>query len=116
MNSRYEGLCAAPRDDNILEWYGYIFGPVNTVFEDGTFKIKLLFSENYPNKPPIITFITEMFHPNIYADGRICLNILDKNWTSTQHIGTILLSIQVIIVRPLIRNQITGVRKFVLYI
>ena len=66
-------------------------------FQDGTFKLTLEFSEEYPNKPPVVKFLSkvscseqqkceekihshfwsfQMFHPNIYADGGICLDIL----------------------------------------
>lgn len=27
-------------------------------------------------QPPTLTFQTEMFHPNIYADGKVCISIL----------------------------------------
>ena len=30
----------------------------------GTFKLTLLFAEDYPNKPPIVHFVSKMFHPN----------------------------------------------------
>ncbi|MEN2498999.1 MAG: Ubiquitin-conjugating enzyme E2 B [Marteilia pararefringens] len=100
VKGQYEGLCAAPRDDNILQWQGYIIGPQNTPFEDGTFKLTMNFSEEYPNKPPVVKFITPMFHPNIYEDGAICLDILTKNWNSTYHISTILLSIQSLLDEP----------------
>ena len=36
------------------------------------------FSEEYPNKPPVVKFLSKMFHPNIYADGGICLDILQN--------------------------------------
>ncbi|MES1903823.1 MAG: Ubiquitin-conjugating enzyme E2 B, partial [Paramarteilia canceri] len=100
MNGNYEGFCAAPKDDNILEWQAYIIGPVNTAFEDGTFKIVLKFSEEYPTKPPDAQFVTEVFHPNIYPDGKICLDLLNKSWISTHHIGSILLSIQSLFDQP----------------
>ena len=38
--------------------------PHDTPFEDGTFKLTLVFTEEYPNKPPIVRFVSKMFHPN----------------------------------------------------
>lgn len=57
-------------------WEAIIFGPQDTPFEDGTFKLTLEFTEEYPNKPPTVKFVSKMFHPNVYADGSICLDIL----------------------------------------
>lgn len=59
-----------------MVWEAIIFGPQDTPFEDGTFKLTLEFTEEYPNKPPNVKFISKMFHPNVYADGSICLDIL----------------------------------------
>lgn len=33
-------------------------------FLAGTFKLVIEFSEEYPNKPPTVRFISKMFHPN----------------------------------------------------
>lgn len=30
----------------------------------GTFKLQMEFTEEYPNKPPTVRFISKMFHPN----------------------------------------------------
>ena len=30
----------------------------------GTFKLLIEFSEEYPNKPPTVRFVSRMFHPN----------------------------------------------------
>jgi len=38
--------------------------PKDTPFEDGTFKLTMQFSEEYPNKPPVVRFVSKMFHPN----------------------------------------------------
>ena len=39
------------------------------------------FTEQYPNQPPAINFVTKVFHPNVYNDGKICLDILKENWS-----------------------------------
>ena len=44
--------------------------------KDGIFKLVIEFPEEYPNKSPTIRFLSRMFHPNVYADGSICLDIL----------------------------------------
>ena len=72
------GVSGAPGENNIMLWNAVIFGPHDTPFEDGTFKLTMEFSEEYPNKPPVVKFLSKMFHPNIYADGGICLDILQN--------------------------------------
>jgi len=69
--------------------------PTDTPFEDGTFKLTLTFQEDYPNKPPAVRFVSKMFHPNVYADGQLCLDILQNRWSPTYDVAAILTSIQV---------------------
>ena len=77
------GICACPKDDNIMIWKAVIFGPDDTIWEAGTFKLTMVscmfylfllhlmkkqeFTEEYPNKPPKVMFVTSMFHPNSKA-------------------------------------------------
>ncbi|CAG2119351.1 unnamed protein product, partial [Medioppia subpectinata] len=58
------GVSGAPTDNNIMIWNAVIFGPRDTPFEDGTFKLTLEFTEEYPNKAPTVRFVSKMFHPN----------------------------------------------------
>lgn len=53
------------------------------------------FDETYPNKAPEVKFVSKMFHPNIYGDGRLCLDILQSRWSPTYDVAAILTSIQV---------------------
>lgn len=76
-------------------WNAVIFGPHDTPFEDGTFKLTIEFTEEYPNKPPTVRFVSKVFHPNVYADGGICLDILQNRWSPTYDVSAILTSIQV---------------------
>lgn len=71
--------------------------PHDTPFEDGTFKLTIRFTEEYPNKAPAVRFVSKMFHPNVYADGGICLDILQNRWSPTYDVSAILTSIQVCI-------------------
>ena len=44
--------------------YFLFTSPSDTPFEDGTFKLTIEFTEEYPNKPPTVRFVSKMFHPN----------------------------------------------------
>jgi ubiquitin-protein ligase len=35
------GVSGAPCDNNIMQWNAVIFGPADTPFEDGTFKLTI---------------------------------------------------------------------------
>uniref|UniRef100_A0A3P8RPS9 Ubiquitin conjugating enzyme E2 A, like n=1 Tax=Amphiprion percula TaxID=161767 RepID=A0A3P8RPS9_AMPPE len=90
------GVSGAPSENNIMVWNAVIFGPEGTPFEDGTFKLIVEFTEEYPNKPPTVRFVSKMFHPNVYADGSICLDILQNRWSPTYDVSSILTSIQIL--------------------
>ena len=44
--------------------------------EGAFFKAEIKFPENFPNSPPVMTFVSPMWHPNIYPDGKVCISIL----------------------------------------
>ncbi|KAK2944834.1 putative Ubiquitin-conjugating enzyme E2 2 [Blattamonas nauphoetae] len=94
------GVTGAPKEDNIMSWNAIIFGPDDTIWEGGTFKLTLEFTEEYPNKPPTVKFITKIFHPNVYNDGSICLDILQNQWSPIYDISAILTSIQSLLTDP----------------
>ena len=48
----------------LLTVYIHHLSPKDTPFEDGTFKLTMQFSEEYPNKAPTVRFVSKMFHPN----------------------------------------------------
>ena len=58
------GISGSPVPENIMRWNAVIFGPENSPWDGGTFKLVLEFSEQYPNKAPIVKFVSKMFHPN----------------------------------------------------
>ncbi len=93
--------------ESILAHYNFDFSSLsipshynNVVLFAGTFKLSLVFTEDYPNKAPQVKFITKMFHPNIYADGAICLDILQNQWSPIYDISAILTSIQSLLTDP----------------
>lgn len=64
------------------------------------------FEEQYPNKPPSVKFISQMFHPNVYATGELCLDILQNRWSPTYDVAAILTSIQRSVAVPVPHDKI----------
>ena len=85
---------AGPANDaDFLNWNAMIFGPADSPFQGGIFHLAIRFPSDYPFKPPIITFKTKIYHPNINAAGGICLDILKGQWSPALTISKVLLSI-----------------------
>ncbi|MCH0628509.1 ubiquitin-conjugating enzyme [Kocuria palustris] len=97
-------MSALPLPDNVMKWNAVIIGPNDTPYEDGTFRLVLQFDEQYPNKPPSVKFLSPMFHPNVYASGDLCLDILQNRWSPTYDVSLILTSIQSLLNDPNINS------------
>jgi ubiquitin-conjugating enzyme E2 D/E len=80
-------------DADFFTWEAMIFGPSDSPFQGGMFNLSIRFPSDYPFKPPIITFKTKIYHPNINAAGGICLDILKQQWSPALTISKVLLSI-----------------------
>lgn len=91
---------AGPEGDNLYKWEGYIFGPSESPYEGGVFKLSIEFPEDYPFRPPHVLFITKVYHPNINASGSICLDILKDKWSPALSISKVLLSIESLLTDP----------------
>ena len=63
-------------DSDWFTWRVCFEGPPETMYHGGLFTAILKFPTDFPNSPPDMRFETEMFHPNIYPDGRVCISIL----------------------------------------
>ncbi|OAG30457.1 ubiquitin-conjugating enzyme E2 A [Nematocida displodere] len=95
-----DGILATPSKKDIKDWRAVIFGPEDTPFEDGVFELKISFTETYPQHPPEISFLTKIFHPNVYANGDLCLDILKNRWNPAYDVGQVLLCIQSLLNDP----------------
>ncbi|KEZ40539.1 hypothetical protein SAPIO_CDS8447 [Scedosporium apiospermum] len=100
--------CGLVNDNNIFEWEVMLM--INDdckYYGGGNFRAHLNFPSNYPLSPPSMTFQQPIpFHPNIYADGKLCISILhppgedlygyesaSERWSPVQTPETILLSV-----------------------
>jgi ubiquitin-conjugating enzyme E2 R len=101
-----EGFNISLKNEDIYSWSVAIFGPPKTLYEGGYFKAEMTFPHDYPYSPPSFRFLTEMWHPNIYENGDVCISILhppiddpqsgelpSERWNPTQNVRTVLLSV-----------------------
>ena len=94
------GISAEAFSDNPRYFNVIISGPKDSPYEEGKFHLQLYLPEEYPMVPPKCIFMTKIYHPNIDFLGRICLDILKKNWSPALQIRAVLLSIQSLLNEP----------------
>ena len=91
-------------NEDIYNWDAIIIGPNDSPWEGGIFNLKINIPIDYPHKAPKIKFLNKMFHPNIYKNGDICIDILQNKWSPVYDISTILVSIQSLLTDPNINS------------
>lgn len=85
----------------------------DSAFDGAYLKAELNFSSNYPYAPPTFKFTRSIYHPNIYADGKVCISILhapgedeqsgelaSERWSPLQGVESVLRSILVLLDEP----------------
>lgn len=87
-------------NDNLYHWIGVLFGPSDTPYANGIFKIEFRIPEDYPFKPPKVRFITRIYHPNIDSNGNVCLDLLKNKWSPALTIERLIVSIASLLNEP----------------
>ena len=90
-----------------------IIGPDDTPYSCGFYFLDVIFSKDHPHKPPKVSFETRSgqirFHPNLYANSKVCLSILGTwsgpGWTSAQTLSSVLLTIQSLLIKDPLTNE-----------
>ncbi|KAL8777005.1 MAG: hypothetical protein Q9203_002865 [Teloschistes exilis] len=95
------------KDDDIFNWkIALIIINPDSWYYGGYFLAHMKFPSNYPYAPPEFQFTHPLYHPNIYADGKLCISILhapgddemsgelaSERWSPAQRVESVLLSI-----------------------
>ncbi|KAA8904961.1 ubiquitin-conjugating enzyme/RWD-like protein [Sphaerosporella brunnea] len=93
QSNQLEGVKIAPIDNDMFKWNIELTGPKDSPYAGGTFKLFLTLPDNYPFKPPILSFQTKIYHPNVSNDdkGSMCLGILRSDaWKPSCKIAAVL--------------------------
>ncbi|KAG8754935.1 Ubiquitin-conjugating enzyme E2 7 [Serendipita sp. 396] len=99
-------------EEDMFAWEALIEGPKDTPFEGGVFLAKLAFPSDYPLSPFKMRFEPPLFHPNVYADGNVCISILhtgedrtgyelaSERWSPVQSVEKVILSVISMLAEP----------------
>ncbi|KAI0792867.1 UBC-like protein [Abortiporus biennis] len=75
-----DGLKVEVEDDNLFKWKGTIKAAADSPYKGGSFQFDFDLPENFPFKPPTVTFKTKIYHPGIDEEGHICVPVLRDQW------------------------------------
>ena len=103
---------------NLLKWrFALMVINSDSAFNGGYFRAEMVFSDDYPYSPPKFRFLIPITHPNIYADGRLCISILhtpgedrmsgeeaSERWSPLQGAESVLRSILLLLDNPEINS------------
>ena len=95
------GVSALPLDNDIYEWHGNVKGVADNVYKGAVLHFKISFPKDYPLSPPTVYLLnSQLKHPNVMPDKRICIDIFEKDkgsykgWKSGYTVLSILLQLQ----------------------
>ncbi|KAL2078640.1 hypothetical protein ACEWY4_026325 [Coilia grayii] len=89
-----------PSETDISFWKMLLQGPPDTPYETGVFELYCEFGPDYPIKPPVLRFITPVYHCNVNSIGRICHNIFDRNYSAHITMREILDAVYGLLITP----------------
>jgi len=95
-----EGIKVLINESDVTDIQALIDGPAGTPYAAGVFRVKLTLNKDFPQTPPKAYFLTKIFHPNVAANGEICVNTLKKDWKPDLGIKHILLTIKCLLIVP----------------
>nr|CAD7257356.1 unnamed protein product [Timema shepardi] len=95
-----EGIEAVPLDPKCCHWQATITGPVGSPYEGGLFYLYIQVPYSYPMCPPIVRFLTRIFHPNVSRHGDVGIDSIHHNWSLALTISKVLISLQSLLTDP----------------
>eukprot|EP00188_Purpureofilum_apyrenoidigerum_P002283 Plantae.Rhodophyta-Purpureofilum_apyrenoidigerum.ctg24001.p1 GENE.Plantae.Rhodophyta-Purpureofilum_apyrenoidigerum.ctg24001~~Plantae.Rhodophyta-Purpureofilum_apyrenoidigerum.ctg24001.p1 ORF type:complete len:185 (-),score=26.87 Plantae.Rhodophyta-Purpureofilum_apyrenoidigerum.ctg24001:272-826(-) len=84
-------------DPDDISKFSVEFTPNEGYWKGGLFQFRFdVPLKDYPHKPPSVLCLTQVYHPNINREGKICLNILREDWRPFYTITSVLQSLQLL--------------------
>lgn len=96
----------APRGDDLTKLDAIVMGLPDTPYDGAVMHFKVKIPPEYPMKPPELKYMSTeggslRIHPQLYAEGKVCLSILGTwhgpRWTASWSLRALLLSVQALL-------------------
>ncbi|KAI1368111.1 putative ubiquitin carrier protein [Xylaria arbuscula] len=103
LDAASSNISAEPVDEtgDLTHLKACISGPPGTPYEGGQYIVDVKIPTEYPFRPPVMKFVTPVWHPNISSQtGAICLDTLSSAWSPVLTIKSTLLSLQSLFESP----------------
>ncbi|PFH52704.1 hypothetical protein AMATHDRAFT_1763 [Amanita thiersii Skay4041] len=78
------GMYIVPSAHSLMCWDA-VFFVHRGHYAGAILKLRLNFPGDYPNRPPTIQFVTDIFHPLIATDGKFNLSARFRPWRPQEH-------------------------------
>ncbi|EEA27434.1 hypothetical protein TMatcc_004275 [Talaromyces marneffei ATCC 18224] len=98
-------------ESDVYKWKVSMKGPEGTPYQGGTFLVNLILPNEYPFKPPTVSFATKIYHPNVSNDdkGSMCLGMLKSDeWKPSSRIAAVLEFARQLLVEPMPDDAVEG--------
>lgn len=87
-------------DNDLRKYRGVILG--SGIYEGGFYRVSVEIPRNFPFYPPIVVWLTKVWHPNISFEspGRVCESIFNRDWTPSLHVFSVIEHIRALLSYP----------------
>jgi len=78
-----------PNPDDIMN-FDFMLKPDTGYWRGAKLRFHVSIPGDYPYKPPRVSCLTKIYHPNLDLQGNVCLNILRADWTAVMTVAHVL--------------------------
>ncbi|WPH01919.1 Ubiquitin-conjugating enzyme E2 11 [Acrodontium crateriforme] len=90
-------------EEDMNVWDVVMDGPADSPYTGGKFTVQVTLPKEYPFKPPVLSFRTKVYHPNVTNDerGAMCLGMLKADeWKPPNKIAEVLRLVRAVLAAP----------------
>jgi ubiquitin-protein ligase len=86
-------------------WHVHFVGPEQSVFEGMPFTVEVGLDQ-FPYKAPTVTFMSQIYHPNVGSDRRVCEDMIGvgSKWKAAKKLSEVLDQLKSLMLLPVASN------------
>lgn len=84
--------------------------PTSNIYNQAAYQIEIKLPPEFPFKPPEVRFVTQIYHPNVDEQGKICVDLLNSNetWKPTTPLVDVIKAVVELIDNPKIDHALNA--------